>query len=82
VVLRIARDDDSLRMAMLVVVADEDGDAMFVMMGMYGHTDIVRVALFDGGALRVSRVRSWFLYQDRQGDTLNATWGRTAALAV
>jgi hypothetical protein len=62
VVLRIARDDDSLRMAMLVVVADEDGDAMFVMMGMYGHTDIVRVALFDGGALRVelgvdSRVR-------------------------
>jgi hypothetical protein len=35
-------------MVVLVVVTDEDGDAVFVMVGMYGHLDIVRLALFDG----------------------------------
>jgi hypothetical protein len=46
-VLCIARDDDSLRMVVLVVVADEDGDAMLVMVSMDGYFDIVRLTLFD-----------------------------------
>ena len=53
-VLGIARDDYRLRMVMFVVVADEDGDAMLVMVGMYRYLDIVRLSLFGGSAsLRV-----------------------------
>ena len=40
-------------MVMLVVVTDEDGDAMLVMVGMDGHLDIVGVALSNGGGLWV-----------------------------
>ena len=39
---------------MLMVMANEDGDTMCVMMGMDGHFDIVRLALFKRGGLRVS----------------------------
>lgn len=39
---------------MLVVMANEDGDTMLVMMSMDGHFDIVRLALFDRGGLRVT----------------------------
>ena len=35
------------------MVANEDGDAMLVMVSMDGHFDIVRLALFDWGSRQV-----------------------------
>ena len=34
-------------MMVLVVVTNEDGDAVLVVMGMDGHFDIMRLALLD-----------------------------------
>jgi hypothetical protein len=36
-----------------VMMADEDGDAVLVMVSMDWHFDIVRLALFDGGGRQV-----------------------------
>ena len=38
-------------MVALMVVTDEDGDAMLVMVSLDGHLDIVWLALFDRGGL-------------------------------
>lgn len=46
-VLWVARNDDSLRVVVLVMVADEDGHAMLVMVSMNRYFDIVRLAFFD-----------------------------------
>jgi hypothetical protein len=51
IVLWIARDDDGLWVVVLAVMADENGNAVLVVVGMDGHLDIMRFALFDGGLL-------------------------------
>ena len=43
----------------LMVMADENGDAVLMMMGMDGHFDIMRLALFDREALRFEWEAGW-----------------------
>jgi len=52
------------------MVADEDGHAMLVMMGMDGHFDIVRLALFDKRGLR----RQWEVGRSTRGDGEDLRW--------
>ena len=86
-ILGIARDDDGLRMMVLVVVANEDGDAVLVMMGMDRHLDIMGLALFDREGLRFEweagwntrgnrGYLGWNLGKDRSSDDVDEPDGR------
>jgi hypothetical protein len=78
VVLWIARDDDGLRVVMLAVMADENGNAMLVVVGMEGYFDIMRFALFDGGGLLIELGRSESARGDKTYPECNLREDRSA----
>ena len=67
----IARDDDGLlRVMVLVVMTNEDGDAVLVVMGMDGHFDIMRLALLDREGLHFEWEAGW----NTRGNRGNLRW--------
>lgn len=76
--LGVERDDDGLRVVVTVMVADEDGDGVLMLVYMYGYFNIVGPTLFDREDLRVQLEAAQALGEIIR-NTLNVTWGSTAA---